>query len=186
MRAVLVLLPALALAGCASAPRPPVSDAAPTPTVAPSPSQVPESLRPPAGQTWYLEALASGVQIYDCAAKADGSGYAWKFRAPEATLADRDGKPLGKHYAGPTWEALDGSKVVGEVKAREPGPTPATAIPWLLLAAKSNSGSGTFAEARSIQRLSTGGGVEPAEACTAEKAGQVGRVAYSATYHFYR
>jgi hypothetical protein len=126
------------------------------------------------------------VQIYDCAARPDGSGYAWKFRAPEATLADRDGRPLGRHYAGPTWEALDGSRVVGEVKAREPGPMPATSIPWLLLAASSHSGTGTFSETRSIQRLSTGGGVEPVEACTAAKAGQVARVAYTATYYFYR
>jgi hypothetical protein len=190
MRVVSVLLPVLALAGCASTPLPPMSDAAPTPSVAPSPSQVPASLRPPAGQVWFMEALASGVQIYDCAPKADGSGFAWKFRAPEATLADRDGKPLGKHYAGPTWEALDGSKVVGEVVAREPGPMPATAIPWLLLSAKRTAdgpnGAGTFSAVKSIQRLSTGGGVEPAEPCTADQAGRVARVDYSATYQFYR
>jgi hypothetical protein len=178
------LLPVLALAGCASTAVPPIS--APTPKTAPEPAQAPEALRPPAGQVMFLEALASGVQIYDCAAKADGSGYAWKFRAPEATLADHDGKEIGKHYAGPTWEALDGSRVVGDVKARDPGPTPATAIPWLLLAAKSNTGTGTFGDAKSIQRLSTGGGVEPAELCTAEKVGQPARVAYTATYYFYR
>lgn len=190
MRVVSALLPVLALAACASTPLPPMNAASPTPKTAPDPSQVPDSLRPPAGQAPYLEALASGVQIYDCAAKPDGSGYAWKFRAPEAVLVDHDGKEIGKHYAGPTWEARDGSRVVGEVKARDPGPTPATAIPWLLLAAKSNSdgsnGSGTFGAAKSIQRLSTGGGVEPAEACTAEKAGQPARVSYTATYYFYR
>lgn len=181
---VSALLPVLALIGCASTSVPPISQ--PTPKTAPLPSQAPDTLRPPAGQVQYLEALASGVQIYDCAAKPDGGGYAWKFRAPEATLVDHDGKALGKHYAGPTWESLDGSRVVGEVKAREPGPTPATAIPWLLLAAKSNAGSGIFADAKSIQRLSTGGGLEPAEPCTAEKVGQPARVAYTATYYFYR
>ncbi|MFG6488902.1 DUF3455 domain-containing protein [Roseateles sp. BYS78W] len=170
MRAALVLLPALGLAACATAPMPP---------------QVPGALQPPAGQTLYLEALARGVQIYDCAAKPDGSGLAWTFRAPEANLTDRAGKPLGKHYAGPTWEALDGSRVVGEVKARDPGPTPATAIPWLLLAAKGHDGSGVLAEARSIQRVATVGGVAPpAESCTA--AGQEQRVYYTATYLFYR
>jgi len=172
MRATFSLLPVLALAACASAP--------------PAPSEVPDNLKPPAGQVLQLEALASGVQIYDCAAKADGSGPAWAFRAPEATLADRRSNPLGKHYAGPTWEAPDGSRVVGEVKERAPSPTPATAIPWLLLAAKSNSGTGVLAEVRSIQRLQTGGGVEPAEKCTTEKLGQSARVAYTALYNFYR
>ncbi|WP_141290756.1 DUF3455 domain-containing protein, partial [Ideonella azotifigens] len=98
---------AAALAGCASSP-------------APTPPNVPLALQPPAGQVLYLEALATGVQIYDCKAKADG-GAEWVFKAPEATLADRAGRALGKHYAGPTWEALDGSTVVGEVKARDPG-----------------------------------------------------------------
>lgn len=171
MRVVLALSPVLVLAACASTPLPP---------------QAPANLQPPAGQSLVLEALASGVQIYDCAAKADGSGPGWVFRAPEATLADQRSNPLGKHYAGPTWEAPDGSKVVGEVKARAPSPTPETAIPWLLLSAKSNSGSGVFADVRSIQRLNTGGGVEPAEPCTTDKLGQQARVNYTAAYYFYR
>ncbi len=171
MRVVFALSPVLVLAACASTPTPP---------------QAPANLQPPAGQTFVMEALASGVQIYDCAAKADGSGPGWVFKAPEATLADQRSNPLGKHYAGPTWEAPDGSKVVGEVKARAPSPTPESAIPWLLLAAKSNSGSGVFANVRSIQRLNTGGGVEPAEPCTTAKLGQQARVAYTAAYYFYR
>ncbi|WP_457389114.1 DUF3455 domain-containing protein [Roseateles sp. P5_E1] len=164
--AAFALLPILA--ACASAPKPP---------------QVPAALQPPAGQALHLEALASGVQIYECQAKADGSGTAWVFKAPEATLRDRAGQSLGKHYAGPTWEGLDGSTVVGEIKARDPGPD-AKAIPWLLLAAKSNGGSGVFSTTKSIQRVTTVGGVAPAEACTA--AGQVVRVTYTATYYFYR
>ncbi|WP_457422705.1 DUF3455 domain-containing protein [Roseateles sp. P5_E7] len=172
MRVASVLLAVITLAGCASVPT--------------RPSEVPDNLKPPAGQVLVFEALASGVQIYDCTAKADGSGPAWAFRAPEAALADRRSNPLGKHYAGPTWEALDGSRVVGEVKERAPSPTPATAIPWLLLSAKSNSGSGVLAEVRSIQRVQTGGGVEPAEPCTTAKLGQPARVAYTAVYYFYR
>ncbi|WP_457325152.1 DUF3455 domain-containing protein [Roseateles sp. P5_E11] len=164
--AALAMLPILA--ACASKPVPP---------------QVPAALQPPAGQVLQLEALAQGWQIYECQAKADGSGTAWVFKAPEATLADRAGRPLGKHYAGPTWEGLDGSTVVGEVKARDPGPD-AKAIPWLLLAAKSNGGGGVFSTTKSIQRVATVGGVAPAEACTA--AGQVVRVTYTATYYFYR
>ena len=169
MRAAFALFLPLVLAACAAAPTTP---------------QVPANLQPPAGQLLQLEALARGWQIYECQAKADGSGTAWVFKAPEATLTDRAGQALGKHYAGPTWEGPDGSTVVGEVKARDPGPD-ATAIPWLLLAAKSNGGSGVFSTAKSIQRVATVGGVAPAaESCTS--AGQVLRVSYTATYYFYR
>jgi hypothetical protein len=149
-----------------------------------APPEVPAALRPPAGQSVFLEALATGVQIYECSQKPDSS-YEWVFKAPEASLADRSGHSLGKHYAGPTWKASDGSTVVGEVKAKDPGPRPSS-IPWLLLAAKANTGSGTFAEAKSIQRVATSGGIAPAEPCTAANLKQVARVPYTATYVFYR
>ncbi len=164
--------PALAiLAGCAT-------------TQPLAPPEVPAALRPPAGQSLYLEALATGVQIYECSQKPD-SAYEWAFKAPEASLTDRSGHSLGKHYAGPTWEANDGSAVVGEVKARDSGPGP-SAIPWLLLAAKANTGSGIFAAAKSIQRVATAGGLAPAEACSGANLKQVARVPYTATYYFYR
>ncbi len=90
---------------------------------------VPENLKVPAGQTLSLVSPATGVQIYECgAAKADPQRFEWVFKAPEADLFDLSGKKIGKHYAGPTWESNDGSKVVGEVRARDDGPT-ATAIP---------------------------------------------------------
>jgi hypothetical protein len=149
-----------------------------------APPDVPAALRPPAGQSLYVGALATGVQIYECSQKPD-SAYEWAFKAPEASLADRSGHALGKHYAGPTWESSDGSTVVGEVKAKDSGPTP-SAIPWLLLTAKANTGSGTFAAAKSIQRVGTAGGLAPAEPCTGANLKQVVRVPYTATYYFYR
>lgn len=149
-----------------------------------APPDVPASLHPPAGQSLYLEALATGVQIYECSQKPDSS-YDWAFKAPEASLADRSGHLVGKHYAGPTWESSDGSTVVGEVKAKDPGPTP-SAIPWLLLAAKANTGSGAFGSTKSIQRVATAGGLAPAEPCTETNLKQVARVPYTATYYFYR
>ena len=162
-----------ALAGCAGAP-----------VIAPP--DVPAALRPAAGQEVFLQARASGVQIYECAARPDQpAAYAWIFRAPEATLVDRHGRVLGKHYAGPTWESADGSSVVGEVRARDPGPT-STAIPWLLLAAKSTSGAGVLNATTSIQRLYTAGGNAPSASCSAASAAAVERVPYSATYYFYR
>ena len=162
---------ACGIAGCANAP--PVQ-----------PPEVPASLKPPAAETPYLEALATGVQTYVCSLKADASA-GWMFKAPEASLTAPSGQPLGRHYAGPTWESYDGSKVVGEVRATLPSPTP-SAIPWLLLAAKSNAGAGTFGAARSIQRLVTVGGIAPKEPCTAANVDVVARVPYTATYYFYR
>ena len=172
MKGRLIAIAALAiLAGCAT-------------TQSPAPPEVPAALRAPAGQSLYLEALADGVQIYECSQKPD-SAYEWAFKAPEASLADRSGHPLGRHYAGPTWESSDGSTVAGEVKARDPGPRP-SAIPWLLMAAKANTGSGKLASAKSIQRVATAGGLAPAEACTGANLKQVAKVPYTATYYFYR
>src|SRR6185369_7855855 len=127
-----------------------------------TPPNVPPALRPPAGQTLFLEALATGVQIYECAPKADAPAtFEWAFRAPEASLADRNGHSIGRHYAGPTWEsAADGSSAVGVVRARDPGPD-ASAIPWLLLGAKSTDGDGMFVQTKSIQRVHTVGGIAP-------------------------
>jgi len=146
--------------------------------------EVPAALRVPAGQVVYLEALASGVQIYECSQKSD-STYEWAFKAPEASLSTRSGQPIGKHYAGPTWESTDGSKVVAEINAKDPGPSP-SAIPWLLLTAKTNSGSGVFSAAKIIQRVATTGGVAPKESCGAANLHQVTRVPYTATYYFHR
>jgi hypothetical protein len=158
------------IAGCASVGMTPV---------------VPENLKVPATQTLAVVAQASGVQIYECnASRADPARFEWVFKAPEAELLDNAGKKIGKHYAGPTWESDDGSKVVGEVKARDDGPD-ANAIPWLLLTAKSTEGSGTFGRTQSIQRVNTVGGKAPAEACNQSQLGKSVRVAYRAAYNFY-
>lgn len=146
---------------------------------------VPASLNVPATQTLSVVAQASGVQIYDCSAsKTDPAKFEWVFRAPEADLFDGAGRKIGKHYAGPTWESNDGSKVIGEVKARDDGPD-ANAIPWLLLNAKSTSGNGVFGKAQSIQRVNTVGGKAPVGGCSQAQAGKDARIAYRAAYYFY-
>jgi hypothetical protein len=150
--------------------------AAQTPTL----DELPAALKP-AGLSVYLEVPATGVQIYTCG-KNDAGASTWVFKAPEAQLFDAQKKQIGKHYAGPTWEALAGGKVVGAVKANaagEPG-----AIPWLLLDIKSSEGSGVFNQAKGILRVSTHGGVAPAQGCDAGHAGQEARVPYTATYLF--
>lgn len=147
---------------------------------------VPDALKPPSNEVLSLQSKATGVQIYVCKpGAADPQKYEWTFVAPEAELRDSGGKRIGKHYGGPTWEADDGSKVVGEVAARDDGPD-ANAIPWLLLRAKANSGSGVLAGTTSIQRLDTAGGKAPAGPCAAQQAGSEARVPYTAAYYFFR
>jgi Protein of unknown function (DUF3455) len=146
---------------------------------------VPDALRPPAEQVLLLETFAKGVQIYQCTASADPTPrFEWKFKEPEAQLFDRSGRAVGTHFAGPTWKATDGSEVVGEVRAHDDGPV-ASAIPWLLLRAKSTSGRGIFSNVASIQRLNTTGGKPASERCGADNAGQLLRVSYTANYVFY-
>jgi hypothetical protein len=148
-------------------------------------TNAPEALKAPAGQVLALSARAAGVQIYACTAdKDDPTRFSWTLKAPEAALRDKSGQPLGKHYAGPTWEATDGSKVIGDVVAKDAGPDPA-AIPWLLLRAKSTSGTGVFSAVASIQRLRTVGGKAPANGCDQAQSGKETRVPYSAEYLFY-
>ena len=125
---------------------------------------------------------ASGVQVYACTRNPAGAS-GWVLRGPDAQLFDLENKPVGKHYAGPTWEDFDGGKVVGTVKASMPAPVD-KAIPWLLLDAKSRKGSGAFTQAHAIVRIGTTGGTAPADGCDEARTGQVLRVPYTAIYVF--
>jgi hypothetical protein len=145
---------------------------------------MPGALKVPEGQVLAFELQATGVQIYACkASKEDATRFEWAFQAPEADLYDASGKQVGRHYGGPTWEAADGSKVLGEVRAKDTNFSSGS-IPWLLLSAKTTSGEGLFSRVQSIQRLNTTGGAAPATASAAQ-AGQEIRVPYTATYAFY-
>jgi hypothetical protein len=146
---------------------------------------VPAALQPPATAVPLLRAKGQGVQIYGCTEDPDGSGPAWTLKAPDAVLYDEAGKPIGKHFAGPSWQANDGSKVVGELLAHAKAPSH-DAIPWLLLKAQSREGSGLFADVSFIQRVDTGGGLAPSAACDTTRDTAVQRVPYTATYVFYR
>jgi len=130
-----------------------------------------------------IEAFAKGVQIYSC--KATGSSYAWTLKGPDATLSDAKGHAIGKHFAGPSWQAVDGSVVVGETLSASPSPD-AGAVAWLVLHAKSHSGHGEMASVQYIVRTRTEGGVAPAAGCDAAHAGTEVRVPYSAVYLFFR
>lgn len=143
--------------------------------------EVPAALRPGADQKLLQVVPARGVQIYECRLKANAAGYEWALVAPEAELFDERGRRIGRHYVGPHWEAEDGSRIAGTLKARAEAPA-AGAIPWLLLQARSEGGEGTFSRVSSVQRIHTVGGVAPAAGCSAAKAGATARVPYTADY----
>ena len=168
------LATAALLAACAaSGPKPT------PPTVA-----IPGSLDAPGKQVLVRTLWADGVQIYECRKAADASFPDWVFVAPEATLKDANGVLLGRHYAGPTWEANDGSKVVGVVKAKADAINP-HAIPWLLLETHSTGKPGLFARITAIQRVATVGGVAPESGCGTATIGKQERVPYTAQYAQY-
>jgi uncharacterized protein DUF3455 len=174
--ALLSAITCAALAGCLH--NGDTKDASSTPGI-------PPALQVPPNFVLSLKTQASGVQIYQCAAtKDDASKYEWTFEAPQADLIDQSGNPIGRHYAGPTWDAADGSSVVGAVKAKDDGPDP-KAVPWLLLAAKANGGEGVFSNVQYIQRLYTSGGKAPADGCDQAHAGAEANVPYKASYYFY-
>jgi hypothetical protein len=142
-----------------------------------NPPAVPDNLKPPANETLALQARATGDQIYTC----DGS--AWQFTKPDAKLFAESGKPIGSHFAGPTWEWSDGSRVMGRAVANA-SPDP-DSIPWLLLTATDHQGDGAMRRVSSIQRISTKGGKAPTGGCDASHKGQVARSHYTAVYYFY-
>ena len=133
-------------------------------------------VRVPEGSKLTFHVFGIGVQIYRW------NGAAWEFVAPSADLfADAGGSGfVGKHFGGPTWETVSGSRVVAGVIDRC---TPnATAIAWLKLAAKA-SGSGIFEQTSLIQRVNTVGGLAPAT--PGSSVGDEVSVPYTADYYVY-
>jgi Protein of unknown function (DUF3455) len=143
-------------------------------------------LLPPVGNVPFLAAPATGTQNYSCNATA--TGFAWTFVAPRANLFDRRGNVIITHFGGPTWQANDGSKVVGTVvgsKTVDPH-----SIAWLLLSGKPTpapDGGGLLANTTFIQRLLTRGGLAPdASTCNARTVGSTAAVPYTAEYVFWK
>ena len=123
---------------------------------------------------------AIGAQIYEC--KSDGhAGLVWTFREPIATLI-ADGKTVGRHFAGPSWEMADGSLVVAKVVGKASGTTP-NDIPWLKLDVSQHQGSGILGDIATVQRITTVGG-NKAGPCSSE--GALTAEPYSADYMFSR
>jgi hypothetical protein len=132
------------------------------------------------GETIVAAFHAVGAQIYECKIATDGK-LAWHFREPIATLLS-EGKTIGRHYAGPNWEHIDGSGVAGKAVGNAPGDTPAD-IPWLKLEVTDHRGTGALSSVTTVQRINTQGGVVTG-AC--EQAGLYRSAPYAADYMFLR
>src|SRR5262249_23589654 len=118
--------------------------------------------------------------VYECKAGADGK-LAWTFREPIGTLL-LDGKTVGRHYAGPNWEHMDGSAVAAKAAGNAPGKTP-SAIPRLMLEVTAQRGSATLTSATTVQRINTQGGVHTG---VCDKAGAFHSAPYATDYVFLR
>jgi Protein of unknown function (DUF3455) len=145
-------------------------------------SRVPTMLVPPQGQVLILHLEGKGKQIYSC--QSARGVYAWKLKAPDAKLFRPNGELAGRHFAGPAWEASDGSRITGKLVASAPSPA-SNSIPWLLLSVTSHDGSGILSRVQSIQRLETKGGIAPATGCSVSNENKETPVPYEAAYYFY-
>jgi len=132
--------------------------------------------------TTALQLQGKGVQIYTCLSLR--AGFGWSLTGPDAILTDKSGVQVGRHFAGPSWQASDGSAIVGEPLVASPSPT-AGSVAWLVLHVKSSSGAGLFANIAYVARTATSGGAAPASGCDAAHVGTESRSPYTATYSFF-
>jgi Protein of unknown function (DUF3455) len=124
--------------------------------------------------------VKQGVQTYTC----DTTG-AWGPKStPEATLYPFGPLPPVHHFAGPRWQAKDGSTIVGKVNPLPTStvPKPGT-IPWLLLDVTAHEGGGKqLVDVTHVSRIFTRGGAVPTGTCTP---GATQSVPYGADYVFW-
>jgi hypothetical protein len=174
-----------------------------------TPPSVPPEIQVPAGHTAYLKGQATGTQNYICLPA--GSGFGWKFLAPQATLflsfkwMNMDiRQQITTHFLSanpaeggmprPTWQGSADTSVVWAKAAASsdnsafvaPG-----AIPWLLLeivgSQKGPTGGTALTLTKFIHRVNTSGGVMPSSGCaTSTDMGKTALVPYTADYFFYR
>ncbi len=150
---------------------------------APSAPDVPGGIAVSEGNKPFLIGHAVGVQIYRC------DGAAWTLFAPRADLYGDNGQLIATHFGGPSWQAKDGSKVVGR-RIKDPITVDPTAIPWLLIEPTSGTAGADgdrLAGTTFIQRIKTTGGLAPAPStCSADTAGYEVEEPYTADYVFWK
>ena len=145
--------------------------------------RIPAALKPAGDAQLLFTAEASGVQIYRSSAEAGGALH-WELEAPLARLTGA-GHIVIYHYAGPSWEAADGSKV-----ARDPAvpvvsaqPADPADIPSLLITVAPDPAPGILAHVAYVERLATHGGAAPSTPPV--RAGTHIGIPYTATYAFF-
>lgn len=152
-------------------------------TAAPRAPDVPAGIAVEDGNKPFLVGHAIGVQIYRC------NGSSWGLYAPRATLYGNNGHLIATHFGGPSWQAKDGSKVVGR-RIKDPITVDSTAIPWLLIEPTSVTAGpdgDRLAGTTYIQRIATVGGLAPEPStCNAGTAGDEHEEPYTADYVFWK
>ena len=166
------------------------------------PPAVPANLQVPPGINAFLKGHAAGTQDYVCL--PSGSGAAWTFFGPQATLFSDDANQITTHFLSSnpyendtpraTWrDSRDTSTIwaLAVATSTDRSYVAAGAIPWLLLqvvgAEEGPTRGQRLAGTVYIQRLNTAGGMAPTSGCASmADVGKKALVPYSADYFFYR
>lgn len=146
---------------------------------APAQSQTRDSRVPTPVAKLIATIHANGAQIYECR-MSELKTLTWQFREPIASLV-LDRKTVGRHFAGPNWEMMDGTSVKAVALSQAPGGSD-TDIPHLMLTVTGARGNGPIAFARTILRINTRGGMAKGSCA---QSGDFLSVPYSADYAFY-
>lgn len=153
----------------------------------PAPAQPapPDAVKMPDGHSVMFETVGVGEITYECRDKANTPGQTeWTFVGPKAVLNDRAGKPVGDYFGPPaTWQAKDGSKIIGTQLAVAPADK--GALPYLLVKANPAEGKGAMQGVSYVQRLATRGRVTPTSDCTVQNKGARQVVQCQADYVFW-
>jgi Protein of unknown function (DUF3455) len=167
-----------------------------------TPPPVPSNIQVLAGNKAFLEGHAIGTQNYICL--PSGSGFAWTFFGPQATLFNDDDKQVITHFLSPnpiesgtpraTWQHSRDTSTIWAVAIESSSDSAFVvpgAIPWLLLevvgAQDGPTNGDKLSETTFIQRLNTTGGVAPSTGCTqSTDVGNRALVSYTADYVFYK
>jgi hypothetical protein len=162
---------------------------------------LPHEIEVPEGHRLFLLGQATGTQNYMCL--PSGSGFAWVFVGPQATLFNDD-RQIITHFLSPnpeeedtaraTWQhSGDTSTVWATPIASYPqsNSVKPKAIPWLLLevvgADFGPTRGDSLTQTTYIQRVHTSGGLAPTTGCTqASEVHTRAFVPYTADYIFYK
>lgn len=129
-----------------------------------------------------LEAV--GTINYECRSHAGMAGaFVWTVAAPDATLRDWIGFPVGRLYEGPTWAHRDGSRLAGELLgAVSGGPGKLQDQLWR---ARPSGEEGRLSRVAYVRRTNATGGAAPDAPCIAARVSSTHKAPYSADYAFY-